>query len=289
MITIFTPTYNRANTLPRTYESLLNQTNNDFEWLIVDDGSADNTKSLVKNWIDEGKIKIRYQKQKNSGKYIAFNTALNLAKGEYFFTVDSDDWLPEDTVGNIIKALPKIQQSNCCGIIALKSYGDATIIGSKLPDNIEYTTAYHLSRIGYGGERSLVFKTSVIKQFPFPVIENEKFVTECVVYDNVEKGHIYYVMNTSLTICEYQPDGLSANVFRTMYNNPTGYKIYYKQRIDMAETFSERIGYVLRYLAFKAISSDKQYNYNGKHSGLVRMFSPLTPILKSYYIQKGKQ
>jgi hypothetical protein len=74
-----------------------------------------------------------------------------------------------------------------------------------------------------------------------------------------------------------------------MYNNPTGYKIYYKQRIDMAESFGERVGYVLRYLAFKAISQNTKYNYNGKHSLLVNLFSPLTPILKSYYIRKGKK
>jgi glycosyltransferase involved in cell wall biosynthesis len=289
MITIFTPTYNRANTLPRTYESLLIQSNKDFEWLIVDDGSTDNTESLVKNWVRDGKITIRYYKQNNSGKYIAFNTALNLAKGEYFFTVDSDDWLPQDSLENIATVFPNLKVANCCGIIALKSYGDGNIIGKQLPDNIEYSNAYHLSLIGYGGERSLIFKTSIIKKFPFPVVENEKFVTESVVYDNVEKEHVYYILNKSLTICEYQSDGLSANVYRTMYNNPTGYKIYYKQRIDMAESFGERVGYVLRYLAFKAISQNTKYNYNGKHSLLVNLFSPLTPILKSYYIRKGKK
>ena len=102
-ITVFTPTYNRGYTLKKLYNSLKKQSDNDFEWLIIDDGSTDDTKSLVKDFIKENKVNIRYMYKKNEGKYKAINTAIDLAKGELFFIVDSDDWITEDSIETIKK------------------------------------------------------------------------------------------------------------------------------------------------------------------------------------------
>ena len=98
LITIFTPTYNRAYTLPKLYESLKIQTNQNFDWVIVDDGSTDDTEVLIKSFIDEGIIKITYIKQKNQGKHIAINTGVTLAKGDFFIVIDSDDYLLENCI-----------------------------------------------------------------------------------------------------------------------------------------------------------------------------------------------
>lgn len=106
--TIFTPTYNRAYILPKLYQSLLRQSNKDFEWLVIDDGSTDNTETLVQKYINENKIPIRYYLQKNQGKHIAINKALNLANGEYIVTVDSDDYI----VDNHIEICKKLTKKN---------------------------------------------------------------------------------------------------------------------------------------------------------------------------------
>lgn len=100
-LTIFTPTYNRAHTLPELYESLLAQSDKDFQWLIIDDGSTDNTADLVKSWINENRIRIKYYFQENGGKHMAYNHALEVADSELFCPIDSDDLVVYNCVERI--------------------------------------------------------------------------------------------------------------------------------------------------------------------------------------------
>ena len=100
-ITVFTPSFNRAHLLSRLYDSLLKQTTNDFEWLIVDDGSTDDTETKVEEFINKGELPIRYYKQQNGGKHRAINTGVQLASGELFFIVDSDDGLVHDCIQKV--------------------------------------------------------------------------------------------------------------------------------------------------------------------------------------------
>ena len=118
-ITVFTPTYNRAYIIETLYRSLQRQTYRDFEWLVVDDGSADNTKELFEAWQQEDNFfPIRYVKQENGGKCRAINYGLELAKGKLFFNVDSDDYLTEDAIEKLLSweaGLPEDQKfcANC--------------------------------------------------------------------------------------------------------------------------------------------------------------------------------
>lgn len=285
-LTIFTPTYNRAHTLVRTYKSLCNQTDSRFEWLIVDDGSQDNTKQYVERWIHEEKISIRYVAQENAGKHVALNHGVQLAKGYLFFTVDSDDWLPSNAVELILKQKQQLTPEGIAGIIALKSLDNKKIIGTSFPDNLKYASAYGLTKMGFGGERSFIIKTSILKRYPYPQISGEKFMGEAVVYDQIDRQHKYLIMNNILTICEYQPDGLSNNIFRIMLQNPCGYKIYYAQRIDIATTLKEKISYIIHYWAFALMSSSKTYSYQGQHQFLVRLCFPLGCCAYLYYKRK---
>ena len=284
MITIFTPTYNRAHILHRLYDSLKNQTVSDFEWLIVDDGSIDDTELIVKKWINENIINIRYIRQENGGKHRAFNNGIKNAKGELFFCVDSDDYVPEDCVKEIIECWAGVKDSNIAGIVALKTDEKGTLLCDKFPENVIETNTFDLvRRHNCKGEKSLVYKTLVLKEYPFPEIDGEKFVTECVVYDKIAHSYVMVLLDKVLTICEYQPDGLTNAIFSNMLKNPTGYKIYYKQRIDMAYTLKERLSYVIRYNAFNILSSDKKFNYNGKHKLLVLAIKPFGWLLTKYY------
>ena len=284
MITIFTPTYNRAATISRTYESLVVQTCKDFEWLIVDDGSTDYTESLVQSWIKESAFPIRYIKQPNGGKYRAYNNGLRHAEGEFFFCVDSDDWLPTNAVELILSYAEKLRESeSLAGVVALKMYEDKRVLGSPYKNPGIVSSLYDLELCGEGGERSLVFKTSIAKMFPFPEETNEKFITESVIYDRFHGGYKFIVSNEILTTCEYQVDGLSSNPRSLMLRNPAGYKLYYAQRIDMTPSFVERVAYILRYHAFRLLYSGTAYKYKGRHRLLVTMLSPLGIFVKKIY------
>lgn len=287
MVTIFTPTYNRAKLLKRIYNSLKYQTNSNFEWLIVDDGSVDDTRTVVQEWIDESIIKIKYIYQENGGKHIAFNTGVKNASGELFFCVDSDDYLPEYCVKEIIDAFNSVKDDKIAGIIGLKTDNDENLLSKIFPVGVTQTTMYELvKKYKCYGEKSLVYKTDILKKYPYPEIENEKFIGECVVYDKIDRNYEMLLLNKILTICEYQPDGLTNRIFINMLKNPTGYKIYHSQRIDMACSLKERIGYIIRYNAFKILSEDNKYDYNGKYNVFVKILKPFGWILTKYYYNK---
>ena len=130
-LTIFTPAYNRAYCLHQCYESLLRQTNRDFSWLIIDDGSSDNTKALVQTWIDENKISIQYHYQENQGMHGAHNTAYKLIATELNVCIDSDDFMPDKAVNNIINFWKNSKTDNTiAGFIGLDSYKNGNIIFS---------------------------------------------------------------------------------------------------------------------------------------------------------------
>ena len=230
-ITIFTPTYNRAHLLLRLYDSLCSQISKDFVWLIVDDGSTDNTNNIVKSWILDDIINIEYYYQENGGKMRAHNRAVELCKTDLFVCVDSDDYLASASV--ISDTLSFWHHNNCnmdphiCGIVSLKKL--LGINDCVTFDNYDTITLSELNSFGFNGETSLVFKTSVIKNYPFPVEDGEKFVTEDIVYDLIDIDYKYLFFPFFSQICEYQSDGYTKNGMDIMFKNPKGYRRYYNQ------------------------------------------------------------
>lgn len=244
MITILTPTYNRARLLNRAYESLCRQSDIDFEWLIVDDGSSDDTGVVVDRWLSEKKINIRYIYQENSGKAAAFNNGVMNAAGEVCMCLDSDDYLADGAIANISRELHNIENQSIAGIIARKRDTNGHDLGDKFPGNIRYIDTFSLSEeYECYGEWTLIYKTSVLRNFLFPNIENEKFITECVIYDSIAQSYNMLLLDKVIEICEYQTEGYTSNIISNMLKNPTGYKIYYAQRINMARHFRERLSY----------------------------------------------
>lgn len=285
-LTVFTPTYNRAITLTRLFESLVNQPFRDFEWLIVDDGSMDNTEDVVKSFNSNSIFPIRYIKKNNGGKHTAYNIALNEAKGDFFFVVDSDDWLPKCSLSDIAYLADKIFSDNSVGgIIALKTTSDGAVIGTPFKQDNYLATFRQLELSGQSGERSIVFKTKIARKFPFPIIDGERFITENVVYDRYNNNYRFAVSNRRLTTCEYQADGLSSSPKKLMVNNPGGYMLYYRNRIDMAYTLRERVGYILRYNFFLQLSNKNLTisRYKGRYEFWVKMMKPLNIVVKRYY------
>ena len=290
LLTIFTPTYNRANLLERLYYSLLVQTNNNFEWVIIDDGSKDNTGEKVNGWINEGSIKIKYLYKSNGGKHTAHNIGVENSSGDLCVCVDSDDYLTNTAVENILLCWEKqSHSSNCAGIIGQKKDINNTRFISKLPKYVELTL-YELDyKYKCIGDKCFILKTDIAQKYYFPIIENEKFFPESYVFDKIGASYTFVTLNEDITMCEYQEEGYSNNFINLMLNNPTGFKAYYFQRIDIAHTTKERLGYIIRYNAFDILSNDTKYNYQGKYSFLVCMLKPLGWILTKYYNFKRRK
>lgn len=230
MITIFTPIYNRAYIVRNLYHSLLRQTCYEFEWLIVDDGSTDNIGLLVDEWIrNTSQFEIRFYRQENRGKHAAINYGVRLSKYEAFFIVDSDDYLEKDAVETITRYWKGIgRDGGFAGISGLRKNKYNRIIGG-VPTFAEYIDASNLERENFGleGDKAEVYKTELLRKFPFPEYENEKFISEAVVWDKLAyEGYKLRWMNKGFVICDYLADGLTARGDKLFIDNPKGWAHY---------------------------------------------------------------
>jgi glycosyltransferase involved in cell wall biosynthesis len=180
MITVFTPTYNRAHLLHDVYDSLVEQTFTDFEWVVVDDGSKDDTPAVIQGFIDEGKINIRFFSQQNGGKHRAINHGVKEAKGEMFFILDSDDVLPNNSLAIVAEEYNKVKgDESFGGVCGLDAFKNGNIIGSGLShDCIDCSSLDIRYKYGVTGDMKEVFRTDVLREFPFPEIEGERFCPE---------------------------------------------------------------------------------------------------------------
>lgn len=219
MITIMTPTYNRAYILQKAYNSLREQTSFEFEWIIVDDGSTDETENIVSEWIKkEQNFLITYVKQQNGGKHRAVNKGVSLAKYDYFFILDSDDTLTFNAVAKIHEWIDSIKDlSGFAGVSGLKGTGKG-VVGGKLKR--PYVDATNLERKKYGllGDKAEVYKTEILKKYPFPEFEGENFLRESAVWDHIAKdGLKIRWFNEIIYLCEYIEDGLTKNTNAMTY------------------------------------------------------------------------
>lgn len=235
-ITVFTPTYNRVKLLARLYDSIKRQNFLNFEWIIVDDGSTDNTSSIVEAWVKESSFDIRYFYQENSGKHIAINKGVNEARGELFFIVDSDDWLSDNALQDIWQvwqSIPKDQRILLAGISGLCAYRDGRIVGTKYPldpmdsDHIEIRTFYDVK-----GDKAEVFRTDILREFPFPT-NLGKFVTEGLVWNRIGQKYKMRYVNKVWYYIEYQPDGLTSKSIELRVRNSDSIILYYKEFVNL--------------------------------------------------------
>lgn len=233
-LTVFTPTYNRAYCLSKCYDSLKRQTNKDFIWLIIDDGSTDNTKDLVSNWQTENLIDIQYIWQENQGMHGAHNTAYELIETDLNVCIDSDDYLPDNAVEKILGLWEREGSGNVSGLIGLDSFTDGTVIGSKLPDNLKTSTLFNLYyKYGVTGDKKLVYRTELTKKFPYPRFENEKYVGLAYKYYKLDQEYEMLLMNDVLCYVEYLPDGSSLNMLNQYRKNPKGFAFYRKELMKL--------------------------------------------------------
>lgn len=220
MITVFTPTFNREHTLTKLYISLCNQTCYDFEWLIVDDGSTDDTEELIDSFIKERKFEIRYLKKKNEGKHVAINYGVKHAKGDWFFIVDSDDYLTENAIETVSLYAKQVKDdSGIACVVGLRGNKSSQVLsnvaykdaGSWMQQEyIDASVFEYRGEMKITGDRAEVIKTDVLLKFPFPQFEGEVFLSEsCLWYGLAKAGYRCRWFNKIIYITEYLEDGLT--------------------------------------------------------------------------------
>lgn len=250
-LTVFTPAYNRAHTIGRTYESLCRQTCKDFEWLVIDDGSTDNTKELVQSWIQENKIPIRYIYQENQGMHGAHNTAYRNITTELNTCIDSDDYMPDDAVEQIVSFWKEKGNEKYAGIIGLDiSSKDKRVIGTDFSFDLKETKLGEYYQKGGRGDKKLVYRTSVINQYPpYPVFSGEKYFGLGFKYQLIDQDYSLLVLNKALVIVDYQEDGSSRNMYRQYWNNPKGFAFMRKQDMKYNKSIKRKIESCIHYVA----------------------------------------
>lgn len=281
-LTIFTPTYNRAYILPQLKESLLLQDNYDFEWLIIDDGSTDNTKDLVNNWIEENlPFNIHYYRTKNGGKPRAINKACQLAKSDWLFIIDSDDYLVKNSIGFINSAIDEIKNDpQLIGIGFLRGTKDMKPFG--IPLFKEQIKASNLQRKEYGlnFDCNEVYKISILKHFPFEVWPNENFTPEEVTLNEIAlNGYKLKWYNKIIVISEYLTDGMTKGAWNLMKNNPMGYAMLYNHKLKYTTNTKAKLNYICQFIAYCILSKNYSYIKKCNCKRLVFILIPLGSLL----------
>ena len=256
-LTIFTPAYNRAHTIDKTYQSLIRQTCKDFLWLIVDDGSTDGTKKLVEGWIRENKIPITYIYQENQGMHGAHNTAYKNITTELNTCIDSDDWMPHDAVEKIINVWKEHRHENYAGIIGLDQTADGKLIGTNFPENLKETTLQGFYEAGGQGDKKLVYRTDIIKQYPeYPLFKGERYVGLAYKYMLIDQDWKLITLNEPLVTVEYQLEGSSFSMYRQYWNNPKGFAFFRKTEMICTKSLKRQFIVCAHYVSSSIISKN---------------------------------
>lgn len=287
-LTVFTTTFNRAHTLNRCYESLIRQTIKDFEWLIIDDGSTDNTKELVNSWIAENKIPIRYQYKENGGMHSGHNLAYRLIDTELNICIDSDDYMPDNAVEIIINFWKKNKSEECAGIFALDANYNGDVLGDKFPENIKKIHLKELDRkYKLKGDKKFVFRTDVIKSYDeYPEIEGEKNFPLSYKTMLIDKDYKFLLLNEILCNVEYQNEGSSKTIVSQYFTNPKGFYEFRKFAMLNECSLKRRFIQAIHYVSCAIILKDKRFINKSPNKIMTLIAVPFGIVLYKYISNK---
>ena len=265
LISILTPTYNRGKLLLPLYESLKNLTFEDFEWLIVDDGSEDDTEQYALSWIahniQNAEFPIRYIKKSNGGKHTAINRGVREANGELILILDSDDTLPADSLATIAQYYEQCKgYKDCAGVCGLMAHHDGQLIGTGFPKEPMYESALQFRYAEKGnvtGDLLEVYKTSVMREFPFPEIENEKFCPESLVWNRIANKYKLFCFNKVIYYRDYLDGGLTSKIVRIRMNSPIASTMTYAEMLDYDISLKWKIRSAINYWRFRYCITNK--------------------------------
>ncbi len=239
-LTVFTPAYNRAELLSRCYESMKRQTNKNFIWMVIDDGSTDNTRLLVNEWIKETKeFSVEYYYKENGGLHTAYNEAIKHIKTKLCVCIDSDDFMPDDAVEKILSFWEESGSDEYAGIVGLDYYLDGNVVGDPLPNQksvnlIDLLTGKYSI---HNGDRTNVVRTELYKKFsPMKVYPGEKNFNPHYMHLQISQEYDFLVLNENLRFVEYQTDGMSNSILKQYKNSPNSFAEIRKLYLSFPET-----------------------------------------------------
>lgn len=226
MLTVMTPVYNRGALLRRAYESLCRQTDFDFEWLVVDDGSTDDTPAVLDSIMSahSAPFPVRVMRTANGGKHRAVNLGASEARGEWFTILDSDDYLTDAAVAVMRRRLEGVgPAAGIAGLVALRVHPDGKVVGTPVGfEQRDMSYAAYRVELGIDGDRAEVVATDLMRRYRFPEFPGEKFLREGPVWQQMGTDYLMRYTNDPIYVCDYQPDGLTAKVARLHEQNPMG-------------------------------------------------------------------
>lgn len=239
-ITVFTPAYNRGYIIEKLYRSLQQQSFRNFEWVVVNDGSTDNTQELLEQYVEKPHdFPIRYVKTENGGKHRAINLGVELARGELFLIVDSDDYLTHDAlefIDKVERSIPENQKHRFGGVCGLRGYNESVLIGQTFDGEYLDITMLNRPKHRIFGDKAEVFYTHILRKYPFPEFEGERFLTECVVWDKIATdGYLLRFYNHISIVCTYLADGLTADGYAKYRSSPKGWGLYINQSVQFGK------------------------------------------------------
>ena len=271
-ISILTPTYNREKLLPNLYNSLVQNIKDEIEieWVITDDGSTDQTETLVNTWQQEGKIEIKYFKQENQGKMASINNMVEKASGDLIVECDSDDYFTNDAFLEIYNTWKENKdRKDLYGLCFLKYDSNGKNMGNNFKN--KETTMFDLYfKEGENGEKAIVFFSNVRKQYKYELEKDERFVTEARMYHKMDEKYKMLCINKPIMVCEYQKDGYSKNIKKQFIENPYGYYEYFKEILQKdfrGVTWNKRLYVIKHYILFNYLTKNKKSLKNIKEVG----------------------
>ena len=228
-ISLVTPTYNRAYILDRLYRSVQRQSFRDFEWLIIDDGSTDNTEELVRGWMaEENDFPIRFEKQPNGGKCRAINRGLDLARGELFFIMDSDDYLTDNALERVVYWESTIHDKPMfMGVVGNRGtsedYSPNRPLGAPYKDCTVFVRYPEYTKDVVDGEHAGVWYTELHRKYKYPEFPGENFMTPCIPWNRMANdGYQVRIFDEIIWVCNYLEDGLTRQGNMRFIKNPQG-------------------------------------------------------------------
>ena len=289
ILTIFTPAYNRAHTLPRLYESLIKQTSKNFIWLVVDDGSTDDTESWVNKWSAQtSDFTISYIKQENQGMHGAHNTAYRNITTPLNTCIDSDDYIPYNAVALIEQTWHRIDKEKYAGIIGLDEDTAGRIIGTKFTKPTTTLEDFYLS--GGKGDKKLVYRTEVINSYPeYPLFEGEKYVGLGYKYLMIDKDYELITLNEPLVTVDYQLDGSSNTMFHQYRKHPKGFAFIRKSAMQLSKSPKRRFIEAVHYVSASIFAKNGRFIQESPKKLLTIAAIPLGIILNGYIRMKSKK
>ena len=291
-LTVFTPTYNRAHTLPRTYSSLCRQSSKEFKWVVIDDGPSDGTRNLVESWkeVDNG-FEIEYYYKENGGLHTAYNKAIEVIDTELCVCIDSDDYIPDDAVEKILNCWEARGSGDVAGIVGLDFTVDGKPIGGYFPDGIDRLHIIDYSKYHHYGDVKVVHRTSLLKEVaPMPTFPGEKNFNPIYLFHKIDLKYPLLLLNDNLCYVDYQPDGMTSNIYRQYVDSPRSFSELRKllmSRPDVSLGF--RFRQCIHYVSSQIMANNKQWIKDSPCKLLTVLASPLGLLLFVYIKYRAKR